>query len=248
MSDVTPEDINMAACAARTFLVEGSAPNNKTLAAQLSRALLHLLDSRTDPRRQFLSPEIMTASGAYFDFENPDRFDWNIEDLAQGLSLQTRFTGQCKAFYSIAQHSCLAADQAIARGQPEHAFETLMHDATEALVGDMATPLKILCPDYRVVEDRCEAAMRARYDLPAKMSPEVKAIDLFMLAWERRDLLPDNGDEEQWQIIRGIEPPAQVLTPWSPEWSKIEFMDRFRRLLPDHLIRVDARRKEAARG
>jgi hypothetical protein len=241
---VTPEDVNMAACAARSFLKDGSAPNNKTLAAQLSRALLHILDNRADPRRQFMTPEIMTASGQYFDFENPETFDWNIEDIAQGLSNQCRFTGQVLAFYSTAQHSCHASDMA-----PEaHKFEALMHDAHEAVVGDMATPMKILCPDYRIVEDRAEAAMRARYDLPAKMSPEVKRIDLIMLGWEKDHLMPSTEGHAQWGLLQGVPKIKGILTPWPAEHAKLEFMERFRRLLPLHLARVAREQAAAAKA
>ncbi|UTC29843.1 hypothetical protein BAJUN_02130 [Bajunvirus bajun] len=230
---VTDEDVNMAAAAARLFLKEGAAPNNKTLAAQLSRTLLHILDERVDPRRQFISPEVMTASGQYFDFERPEAFDWSIDDIAHGLSMQCRFTGHTGVFYSTAQHSCLASDLAA----PEFKFEALMHDGHESFLGDMATPLKILCPDYRRVEDRAEAALRARYNLPAKMSPEVKKIDTLMLGWEKRDLMvPSDG--EQWSMLAGVVPPQHKIIAWSPEWSKAAFLHRFRLEFPLHMERV----------
>ena len=48
---------------------------------------------------------IQTFTGKKFDPLNPNLNDFCIEDIAHSLSLQCRFTGHCRVFYSVAEHS-----------------------------------------------------------------------------------------------------------------------------------------------
>jgi len=54
-------------------------------------------------------PTIMLASGKLFDFLDPHGSDFDIDDVAHGLAHVCRYAGQCRAFYSVAEHSMLAA-------------------------------------------------------------------------------------------------------------------------------------------
>lgn len=188
-------------------------------------ALAYLAKTEPDPRLQFVHPSILVRSGQYFDFLAPETFDWGrVDDIAWGLAQVNRYGGHTKHPYSVAQHSYLASFLV----SPAFAFEALMHDAHEAFVGDMMTPLKIICPDYAAVEHRAEAAMRAAFGLPAKMSPEVKGADLTMLAWEYDQLLPD--EPEEWDVIKGVERPAGNILPWSTSVARTMWTRRFLQL------------------
>ncbi len=178
-------------------------------------------------------PTILLGSGSYFDFEAPDAAELTIEDIAYGLAYACRFAGQCvqrstgrRVFYSVAQH-CVEMSR---RGPPELAFDLLMHEAGEATCGDMTGPLKSLCPDYKAVEKRCEAAALARFGVSMADPAAVKLWDLRMLATERRDLLPWKGEE--WAVTGGAEPLPEPIEPWAPDVAAVEFLIRYYLLAP----------------
>ena len=77
-----------------------------------------------------------------------------------------------------------------------------MHDAAEAYIKDMPSPIKLLLPDYRALEQRVEIAICERFGLPLALSSCVKYADLIMLASEKRDL--GIVDENPWPLLNGI--------------------------------------------
>jgi hypothetical protein len=142
-----------------------------------------------------VKPVIQIGSGAYFDLLNPDPATVRVEDIAAALSRLCRFTGHCRRFYSVAQHSTLVSRLV----PPELARWGLYHDAAEAYLGDVASPLKRLLPDYKAIEHRVEEAVFAALGLYGPMPPEVKRADLVALAAEKHDLLPwSEADHEHW--------------------------------------------------
>lgn len=143
---------------------------------------------------------ILTSRGKHFDYADPQPDMIDILDIAQGLSRESRYAGQTRAFYSVAQHS-VACSFLVPR---DFALEALLHDASEAYMKDIPRPLKELLPDYHAIEKRVDAAIRDAFGLPAEMSAPVKKADLIMLATERRDLMP--ADATPWPILEGITP------------------------------------------
>lgn len=172
---------------------------------------------------------INTNSGKHFSLINPRPEQICIDDIACGLSNICRFTGQLNEFYSVAQHSVLASNIV----PPEFAFEALMHDAAEAYLGDVSSPLKGLLPDYRQIERVVEIVIRTNYGLPVVMSSVVKHADLTLLATERRDFDMDDGTP--WPILDGIEPLASVISPLSPRQAMGQFLNRFYELYSQHV-------------
>jgi hypothetical protein len=141
---------------------------------------------------------ILTQSGIEFDVCNPDPDLIEIEDIAHALSHLCRFTGHTKHFYSVAQHSYLCTTLVPAERQ----LETLLHDAAEAYIGDVSSPLKAQLPGYQMIESKLEQAIRQRFGLPPEKSPWVKQADLQMLAVEKAQLMPQYT--EPWDILNGV--------------------------------------------
>lgn len=160
---------------------------------------------------------VMTASGRWIDplALRPD--DVVITDIAQGLAHRCRFGGACWPYYSVAEHSVRVARLLWDDG---HDRETcawgLMHDAAEAYLSDVPSPLKQR-PDlvgYRAAEDRALTAIADALGLRGDdIPPAVVRADRALLATERRDLLPPS---EPWPELAGVTPLPEVIRPWPP--------------------------------
>lgn len=165
--------------------------------------------------------EIMMYSGSYFDFNSPETSTYTIEDIAHALSNINRFTGHTRVPYSVAEH-CVRGSFWI---DPEFALEFLLHDAAESMLGDVATPLKMMLPDYKAIEQRVEMAIAEKFGTSFPMLPQVKAVDTRMLKTEVINLMPKAAQE--WDCLRGIEPFPVIIHSWSPGFAKRAFIDRF---------------------
>lgn len=181
--------------------------------------------------RRIKGPTILLGSGTYFDFEDPETSEITIEDVAYGLGYTCRFAGQCwsrilgrRVFYSVAEH-CVRMSRA---APPELQFQALMHELGEPVCGDMTGPLKSICPDYKAVEKRCEAAIAAKFGVVMNDPDAIKHLDLRMLATERRDLMRWSG--EDWAWTKGAEPFDFEIIPWSPEAAARAFLTRYKEL------------------
>jgi uncharacterized protein len=170
---------------------------------------------------RFMESSIMLASGKYFSYLYPSQCDFDITDIAHALSNLCRFTGHCDTFYSVAQHSVLVSYAL----PPEFAYQGLMHDAAEAFVGDVASPLKKLLPEYKVIESRVEAAVFTRFGLHLKLDASVKHADRVLLRTEQRDLTL--ADKHEWTCTKGIEPLPYVIYPLGPSEARTLFLQRY---------------------
>lgn len=167
---------------------------------------------------------ILTSAGRMVDVAGLNHEDLDPETIAHALSNLCRFTGHCRTFYSVAQHSVLVASLL----PRELKFAGLMHDATEAFIGDMSSPIKALLPFYISLEKVVWWAIAKRYHLPKELPGAVKLADLRALATEKRDLMPVNP--ERWPVLDGIEPDLQPVLPVDPEMAKFLWLSMFNQL------------------
>lgn len=161
---------------------------------------------------------ILTEGGRTFNFLLPNN-DIRIADIAGALSKMCRFTGHCRRFYSVATHCVLVSYLVPA----DLALEALLHDAHEAYIGDVSTPLKSLLPDYRFVEERVEAEVRAFFGVPIDLNPIVKDADRRACTIERSLLLPEHPD---WPSDSSVQYHDLILGD-DPFVARRVFLDRF---------------------
>lgn len=168
---------------------------------------------------------IQTYSGRRFTPTNPNPDAIVIQDIAHSLSMQCRFSGHVKKFYSVAQHSVLVSYIC----NHEDALWGLMHDATEAYLVDVPRPLKRSgkFDAYLQFEEVMQKAVCKRFGLSEQEPPSVKLADSILLSTEARDLMsPLRSD---W--VQAIEPLPFKIDPLPPAQAKDLFMKRFYELL-----------------
>ena len=128
---------------------------------------------------------IHTFSGVAFDLLNPQPEMIILEDIIHSLSLINRFNGAAKFPYSVAQHSLYVAGLL----PPELKLHGLLHDAPEAYVGDMVSPLKKIMTQYKEVEAKISRVVANTFGLSYPAPAEVKKADLAVLSAERKQVL-----------------------------------------------------------
>ncbi|WP_422363162.1 phosphohydrolase [Pyruvatibacter mobilis] len=162
---------------------------------------------------------IQTASGRAFWPLDPRPEDVCIEDIAHALAHQCRFSGHCRSFYSVAQHSVLVSRQCA----EENRLWGLLHDAAEAYVCDVPRPLKPLLFGYKAIEDKVAAVVADRFGLPREMPEEIKRIDSAILADEAAQIMA--APPRSWHLP---EPPLGVaIHPVSASSAKQMFLQEF---------------------
>ncbi|MBZ0104006.1 MAG: metal-dependent phosphohydrolase [Sulfuricella denitrificans] len=173
---------------------------------------------------------IQTFTGRRFYPADPRPCDVDIHDIAHSLSHLCRFNGHTRKFYSVAQHSVLVSVIV-----PESlALDGLMHDAAEAYLSDITSPVKPLLEELALIESRIHEsiaiAVEARYMVAISrvIPPAVKHADLVMLATERRDLMTPTADD--WPCLEGITARDEQITAWDPETARRMFLERFEEL------------------
>lgn len=170
---------------------------------------------------------IQTYSGIQFWPLDPRPNEILIEDIAHALSQQCRFSGHVKSFHSVAYHSVLVSQFC----SQETALWGLFHDASEAYLVDLPTPIKRysrLGSEYRRIERLVMQAVCEKFGLVEEMPEEVDQADKLLLAWEQRDLM--NPCSERWDSTSDIIPPKDLLIPLGSLESEKAFLNRFEEL------------------
>lgn len=202
-----------------------------------------------------MSPRtILTLSnGKGIDLLNPRAEDIDFVAIAEHLGKETRYNGATPDVqYSVAQHSSIGADAILADGGSDiEAAEFLLHDAKEALVKDLTTPLKVAVADiaeqyysavpteiinsFEILEGRIDAAIYIAaglvWPLPPQHQQIVKKYDLIMFVTEWRDLMHD-VPHPAWAPYSGIKPLPKKIEPLPWPQARAGWLLRANRLLP----------------
>jgi hypothetical protein len=171
---------------------------------------------------------IRTYSGSTFDFCDVQNSLMHIEDIAHALANTCRYTGHPNRFYSVAEHSIYVAMSV----KPEYQLVGLLHDAAEAYVGDVSSPLKALLPDYRRIEEKVWKRVVETFKLLDYLPHSVYAVDKNLQQVEMDQLFDPPPRRHGWRIIAGGDPhiPGGKIRCLPPEAAKAEFLRMFHQL------------------
>ena len=111
--------------------------------------------------------KMRTITGRHFDPTEIEPSDIDLLDIAHALSRLCRYAGHVPGFYSVAQHSVYVSKMLERRNPDDVELQLLglLHDASEAYLGDVIRPLKLALPDYQAIEANVEFAIGERFDL-----------------------------------------------------------------------------------
>lgn len=175
-----------------------------------------------------------TASGIQFWPLDPRPEDVDLGDIAHALARQCRFSGHCRVFYSVAEHSVRVARcvEAQPGSTPEHVTWGLLHDAAEAYVVDLPRPIKHLpeLAHYRLAEAHVMRCICAHFGMSTQEPLRIRLADDTLLATEALDLMPQR---HPWEALPP--PLPDLIEPWDCNRAEAEFLDLACRLNLDVL-------------
>lgn len=173
-------------------------------------------------------PWLQTARGLAWCADEPEAFDYDITEIAHALSHLGRFAGHTTTLYTVADHSVRVA--AAVRGTPcieAGCRAALLHDAAEAFLVDMPSPIKRLyeLAGYRALMAKTEHAIAMHFGLVTWLNHDViKWADLTLLATEKRDVLGPSPHDADWSVNLPDALPTTIV-PRTPEQAKRDFLD-----------------------
>ena len=164
---------------------------------------------------------VQTYTGKIVNLLNPDPQTFDIKDIAWSLAHQCRFNGHCTQFYSVAQH-CIYCSMMC-----DKAYDALMHDAEEAYIGDLSTPVKeVLGESYQEMRNVIREALALHFYYEPK-DLEVVRVDQCMLATEKQQIMVET--DWDWNLPEKAYPDLQIIE-CGPEDAYGWFLHRYETL------------------
>lgn len=128
---------------------------------------------------------MLTHSGVHINPLMIQSDDIHIEDIAHALSLINRFGGHTLFPISVAQHSTFVSLLCEKFG-PIVAMQGLLHDASEAYLGDVITWIKKddTMAHFRLIQDEVQNRIYNRFNVPLELFEQVGIFDTMMCDYE----------------------------------------------------------------
>ncbi len=145
---------------------------------------------------------LQTFTGKKFFPLEPRIEDICIEDIAHSLSMQCRFAGHSKRFYSVAQHcNAMVNCWFSAPEDKELAKYALLHDASEAYLSDIPRPLKYL-PEFQFYRDA-----------------EKVLSEMIYVRFGLNPVEPEAIKRADWELLCEEAMSPRIMSPLHPDWS-----------------------------
>lgn len=175
---------------------------------------------------------MITFTGRRFWPLDPRVDEVSFLDIAHGLSLICRYGGHTRCFYSVAEHCVHLAQWFVGLGDRARARHALLHDGSEAYIGDIIRPLKPQLPQFKAIEDPLQRLIQRAAGLGA-IPKAVHAADSAIIANEAQALFyPEVIERAGWVLpassLRGVE-----IAGWMPADAEREWLGAFRLLFPE---------------
>lgn len=164
-----------------------------------------------------------------------DPFNLKVEDCVKidfihSICLLNRYTGHSKYPYSVGQHSYILANHV----PSDLRKAAIIHDFSEALFNDIASPVKARFHEYRKDEEIAQRVIFEYFDVPWDAMEELHWFDR-AIYMDERNVLFDNvfgvgmGDD---RVGLSIEPEWFKETEWRTVKAKLnaEFQLAFGKL------------------
>lgn len=180
-------------------------------------------------------PWLQSMSGRIINPTLLDINDVDIDDIAHSLSHLVRFTGHCAKPYTVAQHSVLVSLIC----NPVFAREALLHDAAEAYVNDLNTPVKRLLPKYEELEDDIIHVIYKKYGLAVSVPDDVITADQKMFRLEVLRFFPNGCPlwrHYKVQPQEYIDSQVKITTVWDHHEAKMQFLARYNVLFESEFL------------
>lgn len=177
-----------------------------------------------------MNNSIDTYSGRVFDITDPTTDAIDIYDIAHALSMQCRYAGHCNKFMSVAEHCVLGVPLLRTNTQK---LMYLLHDASEAYLGDVTRPLKPLLPEYSRYETLAQDAIYWAYLSHVPTDEEyvpIKNADQRMLLAEAKVLLRCKGIGWETKWADGARRANIKIRCWSPAVAERMFLRTWKQL------------------
>lgn len=120
---------------------------------------------------------VRTISGKAVNILNPDPDSIDLRDVAWSLSKQCRLNGHTPVFYSVAEHTLNLVYYLLDKNRQDLVPYALLHDAAEAYLGDIPSPVKKLLPEFKAIEDNILKVILTKFGLEPKIPKEVELAD-----------------------------------------------------------------------
>jgi 5'-deoxynucleotidase YfbR-like HD superfamily hydrolase len=152
---------------------------------------------------------VLTSSGNKFSFAEFSAKNITLRDIAHHLSKIQRCGGAIPLdkYYSVAEHSMIIAQKIFElTGSEKAAKAALLHDAAEAYLGDIVSPLKQFLPDYLEMEYKLTRIIQEKFNVTSAFDKLIKRIDKGILFQEMTQLeIPNVCDNiEAYKVDENI--------------------------------------------
>ena len=167
--------------------------------------------------------------------------DIKIEDIAHALSMKCRFGGHCPVFYSVAQHSVICSYYVSIKEQ----MAALLHDASEAYISDIPSPVKYRLPDYLALERLVMEKIADVFQFEYPLSDEAHSIDKTVLEWEWDHIMSNDrmGLLPRWFIPMSPEKAEGLFLSYYNKYKTLFNYENINKALGEGTHRPDTENK-----